>query len=52
MVPFLCAVTERTLCAVTERILPRTREVFGLSSPVLRLEEGASRVPLSNAWAQ
>ncbi|MEA2838892.1 MAG: acyl-homoserine lactone synthase [Methylobacteriaceae bacterium] len=32
VVPFFCEVTERTL--------PRTREVFGLSSPVLRVQTG------------
>jgi acyl-homoserine lactone synthase len=38
VVPFFCEVTERTL--------PRTREVFGLSSPVLRVETGLESPPL------
>jgi N-acyl-L-homoserine lactone synthetase len=43
VVPFFCEVNERTL--------PRTREVFGLSSPVLRVDTGLASPPLER-WAQ
>ncbi|MEA2760461.1 MAG: acyl-homoserine lactone synthase [Methylobacteriaceae bacterium] len=44
VVPFLCEVTEQTL--------PRTREVFGLSSPVLRVDEIGVEAPALERLAQ
>jgi acyl-homoserine lactone synthase len=44
VVPFFCEITERTL--------PRTQEVFGLSSPVLRVEETGVEAPALERLAQ
>jgi N-acyl-L-homoserine lactone synthetase len=44
VVPFFCEVTEQTL--------PRTREVFGLSAPVLRIEEADVEAPAFERRAQ
>jgi acyl-homoserine lactone synthase len=44
VVPFFCEITERTL--------PRTQEVFGLSSPVLRVEEMGVEAPALERLAQ
>lgn len=44
VVPFLCEVTERTL--------PRTQEVFGLNSPVLRVDEIGVEAPALERLAQ
>ena len=44
VVPFFCEITERTL--------PRTREVFGLSSPVLRVGETSDETPVLERVAQ
>jgi hypothetical protein len=44
VVPFLCEVTERTL--------PRTQEVFGLNSPVLRVDETGVEAPALERLAQ
>ena len=44
VVPFFCEITERTL--------PRTREVFGLSSPVLRVGETGDETPVLERVAQ
>jgi hypothetical protein len=44
VVPFFCEVTEQTL--------PRTREVFGLNSPVLRVDETGLEAPALERLAQ
>lgn len=44
VVPFLCEVTERTL--------PRTREVFGLTSPVLRADGFGVEATARERWAE
>jgi hypothetical protein len=44
VVPFLCEVTERTL--------PRTQEVFGVNSPVLRVDETGVEAPALERLAQ
>jgi hypothetical protein len=44
VVPFFCEVTERTL--------PRTQEVFGLNSPVLRVDEIGVEAPALERLAQ
>jgi hypothetical protein len=44
VVPFFCEITERTL--------PRTREVFGLRSSVLRVDETGDETPVLERVAQ